>query len=134
MWRVNLNEYVKVKLSDLGKEIYYHQYDETNRTIELHGEKPIKPTMPKVDEEGYTQFQIWQLMNLYGEYMTMCGERVFETLDVIICGGEPVVETVSDSKEAENNHILTEEDVKVFYEAMERLHRAFMGAKESDGK
>ena len=87
MWKVNLNQYIKVKLSDLGKEIYYHQYDKANERIKLCGGKPIKPTMPKVDAEGYTQFQIWQFMNLYGEYMTIWGGQVLETLDVIIVDG-----------------------------------------------
>lgn len=96
MWGVNLNQNIKVKLSDLGKEIYYHRFDEVNEKIKCHGGKPITPTMPKVDAEGYTLFQIWQFMNLYGEYMTMCGERVLETLDVIIVDGWIVEE--GDSK------------------------------------
>ena len=29
--RINLNEPIKVKLTDLGKKIYYHQYDEINQ-------------------------------------------------------------------------------------------------------
>jgi hypothetical protein len=28
---INLNEVVKVKLTDLGKDIYYHQFAELNR-------------------------------------------------------------------------------------------------------
>lgn len=87
MWGVNLNQNIKVKLSDLGKEIYYHQYDEVNEKIKRFGCKPIKPTMPKVDAEGYTQFHMWRFMNLYGEYMTIFGEQVLETLDVIIVDG-----------------------------------------------
>lgn len=87
MWGVNLNQNIKVKLNDLGKEIYYHRFDEVNEQIKRHGGKPIKPTMPKVDAEGYTQFQIWHFMNLYGKYMEMCSEQVLETLDVIIVDG-----------------------------------------------
>lgn len=90
MWGVNLNQTIKVKLNDLGKEIYYHQYDEVNERIKRNGDKPIKPTMPKVDADGYTEFQIWKFMNLYGEYMEMCGEPVLETLDVIIVDGWPI--------------------------------------------
>ena len=79
--KVNLNSYMKVKLNDLGKDIYYHQYDELNKMVTSY---KIKPKMPKVDEEGYTSFQIWQFMNLYGEYMKMGFEGVLESLDVII--------------------------------------------------
>jgi hypothetical protein len=90
MWGVNLNQTIKVKLNDLGKEIYYHRFDEVNEQIKSHGGKPITPTMPKVDAEGYTQFQMWQFMNMYGKYMEMCGEPVLETLDVIIVDGWPI--------------------------------------------
>ena len=37
--RINLNEWVKVKLTDHGKEIYYHRYDEVNKRLQ----RPIKP-------------------------------------------------------------------------------------------
>lgn len=92
-WKVNLNEYIMVKLNDKGKDIYYHQYDEVNENIKRHGGKPIIPKMPKVDEEGYTRFQMWQFMNLYGEYMTIGFDTVLETMDIIIDGGEPYVES-----------------------------------------
>ena len=96
MWGVNLNQKMKVKLSDFGKDVYYHQYDEVNEKIKSLGGKPIVPTMPKVDAEGYTTFQMWQFMNLYGEHMTMGATQVLETLDVIIVEGWIVEE--GDSK------------------------------------
>ena len=92
MWKVNLNDCIKVKLNDFGKDIYYRQYAEINEKIRCLGGKPIESTMPKVDEEGYTKFQMWQFMNIYGEYMIMGSTPVLETLDIIICDGEPVKE------------------------------------------
>lgn len=65
---LNLNSYVKVKLMDRGKDIYYHQYDEINAKA---GGIWIKPTMPQVDEDGYTEMQLWEFMRLYGSYMVM---------------------------------------------------------------
>jgi hypothetical protein len=77
---INLNDHIKVKLNDKGKDIYYHQYDELLRTFPRCG---IKPEMPKVDENGYTIFQIWHFMELYGEYMGMSKPSVLKTLNVI---------------------------------------------------
>lgn len=93
-WKVNLNEWIKVKLNDKGKDIYYHQYDATNRRIEMLGGKKIEPSMPKVDAEGYTQFQMWKFVELYGEHFEAFafGGGILESLDIIIMGGEPVEE------------------------------------------
>ena len=46
--RINLNEAVKVKLTDLGKDIYYHQFDELNHNdagesfVSLHFQKKMQ--------------------------------------------------------------------------------------------
>ena len=78
--RINLNETVKVKLTDLGKEIYYHQFDELNLRC---GRVVCKPSFPKEDAEGYAKFQLWHFMELYGEYMGMAKSNVIEPLEII---------------------------------------------------
>ena len=70
--RINLNEPIKVKLTDWGKEIYYHQYDRTNR---IAGREICKPEFPKEDENGYTEFQLWCFMELYIEPLEIVYER-----------------------------------------------------------
>ena len=78
--RINLNELIKVKLTDWGKEIYYHQYDRTNQIV---GRKVCKPMFPKEDENGYTEFQLWCFIELYGEHMGMSLPNVIEALEII---------------------------------------------------
>jgi len=78
--RINLNELIKVKLTDWGKEIYYHQYDKTNQ---FAGREICKPKFPKEDENGYTEFQLWCFMELYGECMGMTLPNVIEPLEII---------------------------------------------------
>ena len=78
--RINLNEPIKVKLTDLGKEIYYHQYDRTNQ---IAGEKICEPRFPKEDENGYTEFQLWCFIELYGEHIGMTMPNVIEPLDIV---------------------------------------------------
>ena len=81
--KINLNESVKFKLTDYGKDIYYHRFDESNEFIKQFGGKPIEPTMPEVDEEGYTKMQLWYFMYIYGKYMEMGCENVVEHLEII---------------------------------------------------
>jgi hypothetical protein len=78
--RINLNEPIKVKLTDWGKEIYYHQYDRTNR---IAGREICKQKYPKEDENGYTEFQLWHFIELYGGHMGMTLPNVIEPLEIV---------------------------------------------------
>ena len=61
--KINLNEIVKVKLTPYGAEIYYKQFDELNKQ---RGREICKPQMPRIDKDGYTEFQLWHFIELYG--------------------------------------------------------------------
>jgi hypothetical protein len=78
--RINLNELIKVKLTDWGREIYYHQYDRTNQ---IAGREICKPKFPKEDENGYTEFQLWCFIELYGEHIGMTLPNVIEPLEIV---------------------------------------------------
>ncbi len=78
--RINLNELIKVKLTDWGKEIYYHQYDRTNQ---IAGREICKPRFPREDENGYTEFQLWCFIELYGMHMGMTLPNVIEPLEIV---------------------------------------------------
>ena len=78
--RINLNEPIKVKLTDWGKEIYYHQYDRTNQ---IAGREICKPKFPKEDENGYTEFQLWCFIELYGIHMGMTLPNVIDPLEIV---------------------------------------------------
>lgn len=77
---INLNDPVKVKLTDHGKEIYYHQYDRTNQ---IAGKEICKPSFPKEDENGYTEFQLWCFIKLYGTHIGMLLPNVIEPLEIV---------------------------------------------------
>lgn len=78
--RINLNESIKVKLTDWGKEIYYHQYDEINK---IAGREVCKPKFPKEDENGYTEFQLWDFIQLYGMHIGMTLPDVIKPFEII---------------------------------------------------
>ena len=79
---INLNDFVKVKLTDLGKDIYYHRFDQVNEYIKKRGGNLITPHMPKVDSEGKTKIQLWDFIELYGDYIGMAKPNVIEPLDL----------------------------------------------------
>ena len=79
--KVNLNDFVRVKLTDLGKDIYYHRFDDL---IEKYPKMNVLPKMPEVDEDGLTSIQLWDFIQLYGEYIGMAKPNVIEPLDVYI--------------------------------------------------
>ena len=76
MKSVSLNDNIKVRLTPLGATIFYHQYDDlikANPQITF-----IKPSMPHIDKDGYTSFQLWCFIELYGDYIGMGKEQVIE--------------------------------------------------------
>ena len=84
MKKLNWNSIVKVKLSDLGIDLHYHRYDEFNiRNFNL-GKARLKPTYPDVDENGFSAFQLWEFMQLYGRHIGMAMPNVCEELNFYI--------------------------------------------------
>ena len=62
----NLNDYIKVKLTDKGKQFYNDYYDNDPPTLDI-------------DDEGYSKFQMWDFMRIFGEHIHMGGPMICET-------------------------------------------------------
>lgn len=86
---ININDKVKVKLTEHGKHIYKHQFDELNERIKRNGGKPIKLDLPEADADGYTTFQLWCLMEIFGPHMHMGRPIPFDTEIMIPTDGDP---------------------------------------------
>lgn len=84
MKKLNLNHVVKVKFTDHGKDIYYHQFDGLIQAMEARGVRSITPSYPKVDKNGYSSMQLWQFIELYGPHIGMCKPNVIEDLYIYI--------------------------------------------------
>ena len=80
--KINLNETIKVKLTPYGAEIYYKQFDEVNKQ---YGKEICKPHMPRIDKDGYTEFQLWHFIELYGQHIGICKPNVIEPLEIVYC-------------------------------------------------
>ena len=76
---INLNDNVRFKLTDLGREIYYHQCDD----LIAKGVK-IRPEYPEEDADGYASMQLWDFVELYGPHIGMAKQNVIEPLNLIV--------------------------------------------------
>ncbi len=75
----NINDYVRVKLTDLGRSVL--AADDVLFWAR-HGGRPsgigaYKP--PKEDSEGWSKWQLWSLMQAFGSHLNLCCDPVFET-------------------------------------------------------
>lgn len=70
---VNLNSYVKVKLTKFGEEIFSHQYDWAVGRLQ-NFERPL----PIADEDGYTVIELWRLFEIYGKYVGCARDQIFK--------------------------------------------------------
>ena len=84
MKKLNLNHCVRVKFTDHGKDIYYHQYDDLIAVMKAGGVKPITPSYPPVDKDGYSTMQLWGFINLFGSHITIGAPNVIEDLYIYI--------------------------------------------------
>lgn len=65
----NINHSVKVKLTESGKKHY----------IEWHLKLNVACDCPAIDNEGYCEFQMHDLMNIFGERIIMGCPLMFNT-------------------------------------------------------
>ena len=98
--KLNINNHIKVKLTDHGKDVYYHQFDEVNKAIRSRGGRPIAPSYPRVDINGYTEFQLWCFIELYGPHIGIGKENVIDDLSIYI--GDSVLDYVETPASAQN--------------------------------
>jgi hypothetical protein len=78
MMEFNINEYVHVKLTDTGRLI--HQQDHATFVAAVptlsDGMKVYRP--PREDAAGWSKFQGWRLMQLFGPHMHLGGNNPFD--------------------------------------------------------
>jgi len=73
--KFNINDSVKVKLNDRGREILKQQHDLLFKDIPRYREF----TLPQEDEQGWSTWQLWRLMETFGPHISIGFEVPFET-------------------------------------------------------
>jgi hypothetical protein len=89
--KFNINETVRVRLTDYGRAALREDWDSMTemffaspeRSAALRGE--YKP--PKEDEDGWSNWQLWRLMQAFGDRMNVVLPLCFET-EIEIVGAE----------------------------------------------
>lgn len=77
--KFNINNKVKVRLTQAGKDELLAQHDELREAVtSLH---PYSD--PAEDEQGYSTWQLWVLMSTFGDVMCNGGEMFFDA-EIII--------------------------------------------------
>lgn len=72
----NINQPVRVKLTNLGRRILEDQHHNFYLENNLPP-KPYKP--PKEDVEGWSSHPLWYLMEAFGSYVKIGAELPFDT-------------------------------------------------------
>jgi hypothetical protein len=70
----NLNDYVQVRLNDLGRKIHREDFDDWTSRVTV----PIEYRAPIEDAEGLSKWQLWSLMELYGPFVGLGKQMPFE--------------------------------------------------------
>jgi len=68
----NTNHNVRVRLTDHGRMVHRKSHDDM-----FGGNFPYE--LPKEDADGWSEWQLWDLMSQFGEHIHMIGPIPFET-------------------------------------------------------
>lgn len=78
--KFNVNDTVRVRLTDVGRQIVKHKHDELNAFLRArngtlqHGDGTVTE-----DADGWSEWLLWQLMQTFGPYMYNGCSIPFET-------------------------------------------------------
>lgn len=66
--KININHTVRVKLTDLGREL--HRKDHKDFWT-ANGRPDMKYFPPVTDADGWSRFQLWSLMQYFGKHLSL---------------------------------------------------------------
>lgn len=77
---ININNKIQVKLTDFGKSILD---EEVYRLKQVSG-APDNYIPYETDDNGYTEFQMWQFINIFGDYLYNGAIQVIESNEILV--------------------------------------------------
>jgi len=78
--RININNNIRVRLTPYGDEILHNYYKKESEWIDMD----LMSLIPEKDSEGYSEFQLWGFMLIFGSKMYMSGKQIIEQNIIII--------------------------------------------------
>lgn len=76
MMKLNMNDYVLVKLTDIGRRLHKKDHDKFWSNFPEMDRSQYRP--PVEDSEGRSKWQMWALMQSFGKYMHLGCKVPFE--------------------------------------------------------
>lgn len=76
---INFNDWIKVKLTEHGKDIH-RRYNQHFADVMKMKNVVIEP---KTGKDGYTKYQLWQFIELFGKYIGMGEDAVIMPLVIV---------------------------------------------------
>lgn len=73
----NVNDYVMVRLTERGKKLHRENHDKFVATMPKGARFKYDP--PKEDKRGWSKWQMWHLMQEFGQHMLMGFDPPFHT-------------------------------------------------------
>lgn len=102
MYSINLNDTIKIKLKDVGRDILNAWCEELERDIRARFDRSHLsyalelPERPQPDKDGYFSFQLWEFAHIFGNHCHM-GKVFCETK--LILETDPSLEVDRDREE-----------------------------------
>lgn len=86
MNKVNLNDTVKVKLTEEGIQVLARQHNELRKKMLTKGWKDSGEFVLRLDTEGYYTTQLWTLINKFAEHINIGANPMFVGNDLYFLG------------------------------------------------
>jgi hypothetical protein len=78
--RFNINHNVRVRLTDFGHQIVWKRHAELSEFLKSVGGPPLSGDGATTeDNEGWSEWQLWKLMETFGPHIRMGADVPFET-------------------------------------------------------
>ncbi len=76
MIEFNVNQDVLVQLTEYGRSIHLNAHNDLNKLVP---NKPLPYHPPKENEDGWSRWRMWSLMELFGPHINLSGPVPFKT-------------------------------------------------------
>lgn len=87
MFTYNINDKIKVKLTEHGKAILRNEVADTMRKLKNLNLPDDYFPYPE-DEDGYTEFQLWNFMRIFGSHFCNGCPAILDTNKIIFIDEE----------------------------------------------
>lgn len=82
--KINLNDEVKVKLTEVGVQRLAELHYELNEDVKRRNGKGLGHFVLRLDQDGYYKTQLWALCDKFSPFMKLGSESAFKDNEIII--------------------------------------------------